>query len=720
MSGWPAGLLPQLQFPYVYQHDGLSHSWLIERVIEGWIFDNDRSGFPFGSSFLDYPGSDSGSDVVLKILGSLTGHYYSALNLYFLFGFPLTFFCAYFALRAFGLTAGPAASAALLFDFLPFHFLRIEHLYYTWYFVVPLYFYIALRIFNVRRVARLGRQTAGRLFLAFVAMMAIGSFGIYYAAFGILLIAVSALAATLKTNRFSHWWASTFVIAGVVFGVLLNVLPNVAYTKANGINEEVAIRNSGDSELYGLKLMQLILPRQDHRIPQFAKIRDRYDQSSPLTNENSWATLGVVGSIGLVISAVALLASLSGRRVNRHLALLTVFISILFLLGTIGGLGALFSFVVSSSIRAWNRISVFIGFAALAVFFLSIQLGFSRARPALQRPAPKNAVLTILVLAGLFDQTIAPAREAIERTQNAFNMDRDFVQRMEAMLPPRSAIYQLPYMPFPESPTLVRLESYDLTTGFLQSRALRWSYGGMRGRPGDLFYRALSKESLKTQINVARRLGFAGVTVDRRGFADNGIEAIEGLTALCGAPAITRADGEIVFFAIRNPQVVDFHGANAYEIMRRAGYIADDLGPRYPATLSEGIDFARNGWPAFLRDESGLAFREPWGRWSDANVDSSVKLGFFEDLPQRFTLALTIVPFGPNAGKDLAVSIGEERYYLKMTPAASEVKIAVDLKGRRADSIELSPPLPTSPRELGLSSDLRKLGVGLIRLRIEE
>ena len=242
----------------------------------------------------------------------------------------------------------------------------------------------------------------------------------------------------------------------------------------------------------------------------------------------------------------------------------------------------------------------------------------------------------------------------------------------------------------------------------------------MRGRAGDLFYRALSEESLRTQIDVARRLGFAGVTVDRRGFADNGNETIAGLTALCGAPAITRADGKVLFFAIRNSRAVDFHGANAYEIMRRAGYIADALGPRYPATRSEGIDFTRDGWPAFLRQESGLAFREPWGRWSDANVDSTVKLSFFEDLPEKFTLALTIVPFGPNAGKDLAVTVGKERYYLKMNPAAAEVKIAVDLKGRRADSIELSPPLPTSPRELGLSSDLRKLGVGLIRLRIEE
>ena len=92
MSGWPAGLVPNTQYPYIYSGDGLFNLSMIKRLLEGvWYFDNNRSGFPFGSNILDFPGSDTGSYVVLKILGILFGSFQAAHNLYFLLGFSVTF-----------------------------------------------------------------------------------------------------------------------------------------------------------------------------------------------------------------------------------------------------------------------------------------------------------------------------------------------------------------------------------------------------------------------------------------------------------------------------------------------------------------------------------------------------------------------------------------------------------------------------------------------------
>ena len=147
LSGWPMGLVPNLDYPYSYTKDSLSYAWTVQRVIEGWIFDNPRSGYPFGSNFLDYPSSDFGNLLIIKFLGLLSGSYYSATNLYFLLGFPVIFMTSFCVLYAIGLSRTFAWGAALLFTFIPFHFLRIEHLFYTWYFCCSLIFLFRILYF---------------------------------------------------------------------------------------------------------------------------------------------------------------------------------------------------------------------------------------------------------------------------------------------------------------------------------------------------------------------------------------------------------------------------------------------------------------------------------------------------------------------------------------------------------------------------------------------
>jgi phosphoglycerol transferase len=50
------------------------------------------------------------------------------------------------------------------------------------------------------------------------------------------------------------------------------------------------------------------------------------------------------------------------------------------------------------------------------------------------------------------------------------------------------------------------------------------------------------------QINAIKKLRFAGIYVDRRGYADNGAAVVAELTALVGAPTVVQAPGPKVFF----------------------------------------------------------------------------------------------------------------------------------------------------------------------------
>lgn len=141
---------------------------------------------------------------------------------------------------------------------------------------------------------------------------------------------------------------------------------------------------------------------------------------------------------------------------------------------------------------------------------------------------------------------------------------------------------------------------------------------------------------------------------------------------------------------------------------------------RSKATLAEGIDFSRENLPDFLSAVEGLSLREDWGRWSDANEAPSVKLTFAAPLPRKFQVLLTAYAFGENGRLPFAMRIGGvEKSFSVSSAGMRVVAVYFELPGP-ASQIEIIPPRPVSPRELGKSGDGRRLGIALALLRVEE
>lgn len=551
MSGFPGGLIPNLHSPYSYRGDGLSHAWMAQRAIEGWLFDNPRSGYPFGSNFLDYPGSDSGNLLVLKILGQFTSNTFTAINLYFLAGFVATFVAAFLVLRAVGISRPLAFVGAVAFDFMPYHFQRLEHLFLTWYFVAPLMFYMALRIAcGTGMVAPADTAKPTPRWLLAIGIMALASFGVYYAVFGMIIVATVAVLALMGPRDMKTLRLSAAAIVLLFCGVLVNVAPNVVHKVRNGPNPEVAQRLAAESETYAFRMVQLFLPRPDHRSEGARTVAKKYAERFTPPNENYTASLGVIGSIGFIGLFLVIGRALGGRQVDRRLQLVALITLILFLFGTVGGFGSLFAQIIMPMIRSWNRISIFVAFGCVLGFFMMAQ-AFSR-----RYLAGKHTVVGLLSAAllavVLYDQTVPACLECQVQSQQRYEQDHQFVSAIEKSLPAGSAIYQLPYIIFPEVGPLFEMEAYDPAAGFLQSRTLKWNYGGMKGRSGDLFYRALATEPVEKQVAELRRLKFAGVYIDRRGYEDKGQAVIQRFTEVLGyPPSIQRADQLIVFFPLK-------------------------------------------------------------------------------------------------------------------------------------------------------------------------
>ena len=721
MTGWPAGLIPNISYPYMYSGDGLFYLTPIQKLIEGtWIFINNRVGFPFGGNFLDFPALDTGGLFILKVLGTLFGTPQAAMNLYFLIGFPVTFICSYFFLRIIGISRSFSVAAGLLFVFLPFHFQRVGHLLYTWYFVVPIFFYFGFWFFSSKPLYLHGRDFRYRAILSAVVLFASAFFGIYYAFFGCLILFVSAVAGAIKNKSYRCLVIGFAALAIVSFGVLVNLAPNIQHKMVAGDNAEVAQRIPAETEIYGLKLVQMLLPHKGHRFGYLNKIAERYNNNFPLVNENATSALGVVGAVGFVLLLCVAFALMCGLQVDYRLAYFSITTIFLFFFATIGGFSALFAIAISPLLRAWNRVSVFIGFGAIASAFLILQISLKRFFSEAQTKKMMLPIAIGLCVLGFWDQTSQTPVLHNDKIRVTFESDHSFIKGIEAIVPAQSAIYQLPYMAFPEVPPLNQLTDYGLFIGFLHSELLRWSYGGMKGREGDLFFRALAQQPLQKQVEVVTKLGFAGIYIDRRGFEDRGRGLEKQLRQILGAgPQLQSSNGNLIFFKILHPETPLKKGLSPQEIMEKAGFFADQYGMRYQATLAEGIDFRRSDLPAFVKEIEGLSGAELWGRWTDTAAGPAAKFRFREALPGKFTLEITANAFGPNIGVPVKVRVGGVEKTFVIDNKTDPYRLVFETEGT-ADTLEITPPKPTSPNEIDpKSGDTRKLGIAFIALKIK-
>lgn len=145
-------------------------------------------------------------------------------------------------------------------------------------------------------------------------------------------------------------------------------------------------------------------------------------------------------------------------------------------------------------------------------------------------------------------------------------------------------------------------------------------------------------------------------------------------------------------------------------------HLLPELG--YATSLESGILFNRKGLPKFLFEAKGLSYHESWGRWSDANKNPSVEFTFNEPLPTEFTLEIEAGAFGPNIGQLATVTIGSITKTFKLE-SNNPKKYSLTFKNiENSEIISITPPQPTSPHELGLSSDKRLLGLGFVSLKI--
>ncbi|MCJ0761870.1 sugar translocase [Variovorax terrae] len=506
--------------------DGLFHLLMAKRLIAGdGYFIDSALGYPYGSNLYDFPGSDSLSMLFIYLVGKLTGSPFIAVNSYYIVGFPLATWSFALVARRMGIAIVPSVVGGILFTALPFHFLRLNHLYYTWYFVVPLYAWVGWKIYEWNPASRVTRAWWCRAGLSAIGLAVLASAGIYYAVFGMIGLMVAGILGIVERGSLRQLALSIAGCAVIVLTVLANTAPNTLYKLANGPNLQVADRVPQEADIYGLKIAQLLLPQPVHRVEWLREVNREYERLFPLVNENASSSLGLVGGLGFI----GLLAFLVfGRRNLAHPTPARYFSVVVFaflLIATIGGFASLFAFFVSPMIRAWNRISIFIAFFSIAAAMMALAWQSGRLRIYRWGGIASIVMAAVVLAIGLEDQVGNRCdRGCAASMQGHVNRQRYFFANVQKAVPPGAAIYTLPFMEFPETPPKNELETYSLAEGYLYTSGLKWSYGAMKGRDaGDKLYRELEKKPISEQIDAVKALGFTGILIDRRGYEDAGV-----------------------------------------------------------------------------------------------------------------------------------------------------------------------------------------------------
>jgi phosphoglycerol transferase len=288
-----------------------------------------------------------------------------------------------------------------------------------------------------------------------------------------------------------------------------------------------------------------------------------------------------------------------------------------------------------------------------------------------------SSFLVIVVVLGVLDQAspvLMPSAGATSR-ERAWRADEAFVASMERRLPRDAMVFQLPVVDAPEHSAVERLSAHDLIKeGYLHSKTLRWSAGGIRGRDGEWQWPA-SALPIADLVRGVTAMGFSALTLDRSGFEHNGAKELRELDALLGDPIATRG-GRLVAWDLRPARPDLLRGMDADERRALAQrmldapqlYMATDVDPltnrgdRQEICAAATITIVNPGADT-VREELELSFKQ---RRSDAR-DGQV------------TINSGVVPI--TAFKHVNI------IPLQVEPGTTTIRITVDTPGVRCRSV---------------------------------
>ncbi len=677
-----------LRVPFYYGSDALWFATVVKGLmLNGWPFSIPQLSAPFALNAVAFPAATTVDWMLMKLLALFAGSAGAVLNLFWLLSLVLTAWTASAALVLLDVTPWLAFMGGALYALLPGAFIRnVIHINLVYYAVPPLCL-LAAHVASGRSGERRD-QSIRRVGYAAAAVQGLNY--VYFTCFGVLLFAVAAIVAATRRRRPGRVRAALVASGILVAAAAVNLTPSLYSWWRDGRPPDLEYKSLADADIYGVTIRQMLAPHRDDPLSAIGSWR-RVDRGAgfPAEREPVAARLGPFAGLSLLFMLAAAVGMLPCRDRERARTLRAVAVLGLaaLLIATVGGFGSVLNVLTVPDIRAYNRLSVFIAFFAIA----SVSVWLTALLNAPLTPwRRRGIVLATLGLAGvsLFDQLLDAAGLADRQPANlaAARRDEIVVRRLEQELPEGAALFQLPITGFPVDAGLNQMRPYDHARPALWSHGLRWSWPSFSQR-----HRAwLDQIQAKSGADLLRALaisGFSAVWIDRFGLRDRGDAMIDELRA-AGAPLLLEDEQQRYAILDLRP-------------LRRS----------LEATLgADGLSAERQGMFEFpgIAWGRGFSYREEnWGgrpfRWSAAH--SELALHNYSDRQEHLRFSFSLHAQQPAT---VAVRLEDQQHLLPAGPAAIPATLETTVApgdSRRIEFVASTPPpaAPAGARELSFA-----------------
>lgn len=507
--------------PILYSGDGLlTLNALRNMQLGNWYWSTHNLGAPFGQDLHDFPAVAENFHLLVIWLGiKIFRDEVLTFNAFFFGTYLLTTAGGYLGSRILRLNRSAAILVGVVYSFLPFHFQHGPgHLFLSAYWAIPLWIAFLIRELMSDSISPFfhspGMEWCRKrsTFLIAVISITAATTGLYYSFFFIILATSILCIKRMKQVSSFEWIPLLFSISLAITTMALQYFPIWWYQKQHGNNLSIVKRSIAEVEFYSLKISNLLLPIDDHRISIFAALRSKANPVY-LVGEGGVA-LGLFGSIGFVAMLVFLVLQPSRNR-NQLLASLSVFTLIALLVATVGGFAQVIATFGFTQIRVWSRMSVVIAFPAIVSATLCLAW-------VLQKQKRGMFLASLLIVGSLSILDMNPGHQLppFKKTAGSWARDRHIVSQVSRSFGSNAMVFQFPIIPFPENPPVVKMSDYEHLKGYLHSSTLRWSYGGIKGRAGD-WQKTLPVDP-KLLVLKLRQLKFQVIWINRNGYDDGG------------------------------------------------------------------------------------------------------------------------------------------------------------------------------------------------------
>ena len=529
-----------------------------------------RLGAPHGIDWSAYPASERLHLVLLHALDEVTGSLVAAVNLHVWSMVVITALVSFAVLRWLRVLPIPAGAAALVFALSPSALQRLApgHLFLFALFPVALGVYLVVWASEWQPPARHSasrgwrdRAELRRWSLPFAAAAVVALSSVYYAVFAaLLLVGVGAVAAMHRGD--ARRLVAPLVVAVALAALTgLSLLPDLLDRRDDPAAAAVQ-RGVAQSETYGLRPAQMVLPRDDHPVAPFAALGERGQRT--VAPADRGAVIGLVGVAGLLGMAVVVLRTRTTREdgadtdpTDRTVRVLAATTGVSLLLATAGGGGFVLAVFGLTQVRSWSRLVAVVAFCSLAALALLAQ------RRAAASGRFHLAVAAVALLALVDQGAWVPTSSGNEAL---FDEDRALADQLAAVDRGDVLVTQLPVLPYPDQVGYHRM----LAPSVLAEERIRFTAGGFAGGGAD-WQRSWLADDAELAARAAAVAGSEVLLLARDHELLGDVEELESrLGSVTGVEPQRSSRGSWSWFDLRplRARLADQHGEAA---LRRAG-----------------------------------------------------------------------------------------------------------------------------------------------------